>query len=90
MDRQGSAQTTNCHEELTKVRLGGQKFREFVKDDEERRKDWEVMLSSYTIRFIIRDICIVTGITQDLLATDHFTMKSIFHTVNQRQLRLQV
>ena len=90
MDRQGSAQTTNCHEELAKVGLGGQKFREFVKDDEERRKDWEVMLSSYTIRFIIRDICIVTGITQDLLATNHFTVESIFHTVDQRQFRLQV
>ena len=46
MDRQRTTQTTNRHEELTKVGLGGQKFREFVKDDEERRKDWEVMLSS--------------------------------------------
>ena len=90
MDRQRTTQTTNRHEELAKVGLGGQKFREFVKDDEERRKDWEVMLSSYTIRFIIRDICIVTGITQDLLATNHFTVESIFHTVDQRQFRLQV
>ena len=48
------------------------------------------MFSSQTIRFIIRDICIVTGITQDLLTANHFTMKSIFHTVDQRQLRLQV
>ena len=90
MDRQRTTQTTNCHEELTEVGLGGQKFRELVKDDEERRKDWEVMLSSYTIRFIIRDICVVTGLTQDLLATNHFTVESIFHTVDQRQFRLQV
>ena len=48
------------------------------------------MLSSQTVRFIIRDICIVTGITQDLLATNHFTVESIFHTVDQRQFRLQV
>ena len=90
MDRQGSAQTTNGDEELAEVRLRSQKFRELVEDDEERRKHGIVVFPSQTVLFVIGDIGVVTGVAQDLLATNHFTVESVLHTINQGQFRFQV
>ena len=90
MDRQGSAQTTNGDEEFAEVRLRGQEFRELVEDDEERRKHGIVVFPSQTVLFVIGDVGVVTRVAQDLLATNHFTVESVLHTINQGQFRFQV
>ena len=59
VNRQRTAQTTDCDEEVRELGLGGEKFRELVEDDEEGRHWGEAVLASDTVSLIVRDVRVV-------------------------------
>ena len=88
--RQGSAQTTDHDEDLAELRLGHEHFCELVQHDEQGRQRRILMLAGEAVRLVIGHVRVIAGLTQHLLAAHHLALQGVLHTVNQRELGLQV
>lgn len=90
MHLQRSSQSTNGHEGVDEVRLGGQKLGELVQDDEQCRKRVAVVLALDPILLVVHDVGVVSSVVEHLLTTVHLTAQRLSHTVDEPELALQV
>ena len=90
MDRQGTTNPADRHEQVDELGFGAQQLGELVQDDEQGRQRRVAVPPGKAVGLVAGDVGVVASLPEQFLTPYHFAAQRVLHAVDQRQFRLEV